>query len=463
MAKIITNVLTFKKRFADTYDRAFYTDTDFHQPRFISQEAKLLAITIFLIFFIDEGTLGLLPRQMYFLYRNVRVSDVLMYGLIIYSFFQAKEYYKLFTSRSLLIIKILLVYLSIQFIGSVIYYEVDPVEYFFRLKGVWKSFMIFPFLLLLKRGGFIYLIKLIFPFSVLSNIFYILSSLTGIAFLPDIGIVKQQLPGGLQVYRVYGGTFFGEYFFLGYIFYWITKRFRAYQLFFAILFIIPHILAFGRSAWLYFLFTIFMMFVWNSFKKKDLRTVVKQAFLILVLIVAVAFIFVNYIPGSENITEALEMRVLQGQEDVKYSEGTWGTRVENARALVELWLNTNILWGIGMHPLWVIKTVTVEEMIYYFGFSDIRWASVVAAYGLIGFLIAVSFQIYYFIVNIKIIRRVKKEDIYTFLILLFLIQLIFDSIINYTYYLFSVSLWGLSSMICIYCAITTYKFEELEL
>ena len=40
-----------------------------------------------------------------------------------------------------------------------------------------------------------------------------------------------------------------------------------------------------------------------------------------------------------------------------------------------------------MHPLWVIKPETVEEYSYTWGFSDVGWASVLAAYGLVGFIL----------------------------------------------------------------------------
>src|SRR5207253_2042387 len=122
-------------------------------------------------------------------------------------------------------------------------------EYAFRLKGLWSSFLVFPFLLLYKRNGLGFFIKILFPVAIISNVLYILTALTGIAFLPDITIISQRLPGEIVVYRVYGGTFFGEMFFLGFVYMWITRKFRFWQLFLVLLFLLPHILAFGRAAW----------------------------------------------------------------------------------------------------------------------------------------------------------------------------------------------------------------------
>jgi hypothetical protein len=65
-----------------------------------------------------------------------------------------------------------------------------------------------------------------------------MSAVTGIAFLPDIGIAEQNLPGGLKVFRVYGGTFYGELFFLGFIYHMDYQKIPcSTRLFLAILFI----------------------------------------------------------------------------------------------------------------------------------------------------------------------------------------------------------------------------------
>jgi hypothetical protein len=462
--KVITN--TFKQRNKTNNRVLAPSHGSLFPPQmgatFLPQKTKLLAWAIFLVFFIENGTLGLLPRQLYFIYRNVRVSDFLIYGLTIYSLYNVKEFSEYYKSPLLIIIKVLFVYLLFQFIISTILYNMNAVEYFFRLKGVWSSFLVFPYMLLLKRGGFPYLIKLILPVAIVSNILYILSSLTGIAFLPEIGIEKQSLPGGLEVFRVYGGTFFGEIFFLGFIYTWMTKRFRLYQLGLVILFVLPHILAFGRSAWVQLIFAIILMFLWYNLKKREFKLFVRQAVLIVLLLMAVIYAFTTYIPQSKYLTEAIGARILQGQEDVKYEKGTYGTRMANINMLIDLWLNSNILFGIGMHPMWVIKPETELEVFYAWGFSDVRWASVLTAYGLVGFLIAVIFQVQFFIIIFKLLRKVKTPDIYVFFLLLTISQLMFDTLINYSFFMVTVSLWGLSMRTSFYVANVVHEYVRYK-
>lgn len=473
MVKILSNTFRLSRRidrntagthagngtFAERYSLANLKQAN--KEAFLPRNAKILAWFIFLVFFIENGTLGLLPRQAYFVYRNVRISDIIIYGLTIYALYNVKEFYDLYKSRMLVIVKMILLYYLFEFLVSSLMYDFNLIEYFFRLKGLWSSFLIFPYLLLLKRKGLPYLIRIIFPVAVISNILYILSSLTGIAFLPEISIEKQFLPGGLEVFRVYGGTFYGEFFFLGFIYYWITKRFRLYQLFLAILFMIPHILAFGRAAWVYFVFTIILMLAWNALKKREFRIVLRQAVVIGVLSVALIYSFIRFIPGSDYFTEALDARVTQGEDDVKYEKGTYGSRVVKNTVLLDLWINGNILMGVGMHPMWVYRPETQEEAKYYGGFSDVRWTSVLAAYGLIGFLLAVIFQVYYIFNTAKLLKRTRESDIITFFLLIMMSTLLFDSFINYSYFLISVGLWGLSYHFSFYTAVVVYKYEEI--
>jgi len=431
------------------------------ERNYLTLNAKLLAWGIFLIFFIENGTLGLIPKQFYFVYRNMRVSDFLLYALTAYSLFNVKEFSKYYHSRALLLPKILLVYFLFQFVVSSMMYDYNFIELFFRLKGIWMCFLIFPFLLLIKRRALGYLVKIMLPVAIVSNFLYILSAVTGIAFLPDIGISEQNLPGGLKVFRVYGGTFYGELFFLGFIYQWMTKKFRVYQLFLAILFIIPHILAFGRSAWVYFLLTIFIMIVWYSLKKKELKLAVRQIVLMSLLIGGLFYSFTKFVPQSDYLFEAIEARVEQGQEDIKYKEGTFGTRIANIEALLSLWQNSNIFIGIGMHPLWVVRPETVEENIYAWGFSDVGWASVLTAYGLIGFILAVLFQIYYIILCLKVMKNAVYNDLLVFFVLVFLSRLFFDTVVNYAYSGLSVGLWGFWS-ITFYIAALVYKHENIK-
>jgi len=322
--------------------------------------------------------------------------------------------------------------------------------------------MIFPFLLLIKRDGFHYLIKLILPVAIVSNILYILTAISGIAFLPGVEIVKQSLPGGLQVNRVYGGTFFGEYFFLGFIFIWITKKFKPYQLVLAVLFVTPHILAFGRGAWVLLTFTILFMVVWNLLRKRNFKIIFRQSLLLGILSIVIIYAFIRFIPQSDYFIEAIGARISQGEDDVKYNEGTYGTRLANTQALIDLWKSSNILFGIGMHPMWVIKAETMEESIYAWGFNDIRWASVLAAYGLIGFGLAIAFQIYYFIIALKILKNNPEIDIYLFFMILMASNLFFDSVINFSSIMISTTLTGLLINATVVIAIAAYKFEEMK-
>ena len=439
-----------------------YTEA-LQKSSYLTQNAKVLAWGLFLFFFIENGTLGLVPKQFYFVYRNMRISDFLLYGLTVYSLYNAKEFATLLRSRSFLLPKLLMFYFIFQFLLSFILYDYNLFEFFFRLKGLWMCFLVLPFMLLLKRGGLGYLIKLMLPVAVVSNVLYIMSALTGIAFLPDIGIAEQNLPGGLKVFRVYGGTFYGELFFLGFIYTWITKKFKTYQLFLAVLFIIPHILAFGRSAWIYFSFTTVVMLIWHALREKEFRTVLRQIVIVAILGGGLIYGFIKFVPTSDYLVNAIDARVTQGQDDLKYKEGTYGSRLANIAAMLTLWENNNIFLGIGMHPLWVVSPLTVEETIYAWGFSDVGWASVLVAYGLIGFTLAVLFQIYYLVNSFRIMKSTRYNDVLVFLILVFFTKLFYDSVINYSYMGLTVGLWGFwSTSISIAALVYKYEYPDEE-
>ena len=223
----------------------------------------------------------------------------------------------------------------------------------------------------------------------------------------------------------------------------------------------PQILAFGRQAWVYYAFTLFLMFVWNSLKKKEFQLVFRQIALFAVLGAALIYVFVTYIPQSDYLTEAIGARIEQGESDVSNQEGTYGTRLNSANALVDLWMNSNMLFGIGMHPMWVVKPLTEQENLYAWGFSDVGWASVLAAYGLVGFLMSLFFQIYFIIISLIILKRTKRKDIYTFFVLLFVSLLLFDSVISYSTRFFTSGLWGFPGIV-LYIAAMTYKYEHLN-
>ncbi len=466
MEKVITNQYGFRKSSAkaDTVSKKLLYNEKFVQTDVVlSLKAKMLAIAFFLYFFIERGTVGLLPPSAYFVYRSIRVSDLIQYALIIYSFFCIKEYISLFRSKSFLIVKLILVYIALEFIISAIAYKFNIIEYFFRLKGVWASFLVFPYLLLYQRNGIGFLFKLIFPVAVVSSILYILTALTGTAFLPDVEIITQTLPGDLEVYRVFGGTFFGEFFLMGFIYLWITKRFKFYQLFFVILFMIPHILAFGRGAWARFIFTILLLVFLTSIKKKNFKTFFRQAVILTVFFGALTISFIKFIPNSDYYIEAISARLLQGQEDVKYDEGTYGERGIQNNNLVKLWLNSsNPILGIGMHPLWVYRPETQQEKQYYTAFCDVVWPSVLAAYGVVGFILAISFQIYYLIKSFKIIKKSSSVNVNMFLLTMLFAHLLFDTFFGFSHTLVSVGLWGLGAILSFSMANFVFVSENLK-
>lgn len=424
--------------------------------------AKILAWCIFLIFFIESGTLGLIPKNFYFVYRNMRVSDFLIYGLTIYSLFNVREFSELYRSKLMILIKVIFIFFFAQFIISTILYNQNIFEYFFRLKGLWSSLLVFPFLLLLKRNALPYLIKLILPVAIIANILYILTAITGIALMPDIGVEKTTVGEGFKVYRVFGGTFFGELFFLAFIYQWITDKFKLWQFPLVLLFVTPHILAFGRSAWVRFAFTILVIFVWNFLKNREFKVLLRQAVLIVLLISAAMYVFIRFVPQSDYLSDAVSSRVNQGQEDVENKTGTYGTRLANIDALLLLWSNGNVLFGIGMHPMWVISPQTTQETIYVWGFSDVRWASVLAAYGLLGMLLALLFQILMTYQSTKILIKTKSTSIYTFFILILFTTLLFDMTFNYSYIFITLGLLGLTPVVALCTAITVYKTVYID-
>jgi hypothetical protein len=274
-------------------------------------------------------------------------------------------------------------------------------------------------------------------------------------------VIRQRLPGDLEVFRVFGGTFYGELFFLGFVHYWITKRFRMWQMFFVVLFVFPHVLALGRMAWLGFVFTIFVMIVLNSLNKRDFRIVFRQAVILIFMTLCLVFSFLQFVPESEFYVRALNSRLFQGQSDVKYGEGTYGTKVitQNA-ALVNLWEKSDVFLGIGMHPMWVVGPDTREESVYYAAFSDVSWPAVLAAYGLIGFSISFVLQIYYMILAFRIIKNSKEQGLYTFLITLLFAKLVFDVVVGFSYVFLSAGLWVFFGILNIYIPVIVYMYEQ---
>ncbi len=132
-------------------------------------------------------------------------------------------------------------------------------------------------------------------------------------------------------------------------------------------------------------------------------------------------------------------------------------------SLVKLWLNSsNPIFGIGMHPMWVYRPETQQEKIYYGAFSDVVWPSVLAAYGVMGFILAISFQIYYLIKSFKIIKKSPSANINMFLLILFFAQLLFDTFLGYSHTLFSTGLWGLGAVLSFGIANFVFINENLK-
>lgn len=420
-----------------------FSDTAFTARVAFNLKGAILAFGFFIYFFVQNGTLGLFPEKWYIYYRSIRLSDLVQYMLIIYSFIKIKEYSDLFKSRSLLLPKIFLVYIIFEFFWSAINYHFDVIEYFFRLKGLWSSFLIFPFLLLLKRNGLIYLIKLIFPFAVLSNILYIMTAVTGVAFLPDVSIYVLKLPFEITVYRVYGGTFYGEMYMLGFIYFWITKKFKFYQVFLVILFLIPHILSFGRSSWVTITFTIFLIFILGAYYKKNYKNIIRQTVILAIFFVSLIIVFSRFYPDAPYMADALKERLFQGGEDITYSEGTYDTRVHfQTNSLLKLWQQSNVLVGVGMHPFWIVRPENYEEQVWYNALCDVTWPAVLAAYGLVGLFIAVCFQFYFIFVASKMMLKVKEVDMNTYFLTTCLCSFYFSTFITYSYNLINTGLWG---------------------
>ena len=155
MERTIANHIKFRKPGVGDFPKKnelAYNESRFAANISVNLRAKILAFAIFLYYFIENGTLGLIPPKYYIIYRNVRISDFILYALILYSVLNLREFKDLFKSKSFFLAKILLFYFILEFGISAIKYQFNIIEYFFRLKGLWSSFLVLPFLLLYKRG-----------------------------------------------------------------------------------------------------------------------------------------------------------------------------------------------------------------------------------------------------------------------------------------------------------------------
>jgi hypothetical protein len=185
----------------------------------------------------------------------------------------------------------------------------------------------------------------------------------------------------------------------------------------------------------------------------------RQAAIVILLLGALVFSFIKFIPESDFYIEALGARFLQGKEDVRYNEGTYGERGIQNNVLVKLWLNNNPIIGVGMHPMWVYRPESLEEARYYAAFSDVYWPSVLAAYGAIGLLLAVIFQFYYLRKSYKLIMKSNKTDVYIFLLTFLFSKLLFDTTFGFWNIFTSVGLMGLGAILSFGIANFVYCYE----
>ena len=88
-----------------------FSETFLRSELITNMRARMLGLAFFLYFFIENGTLGLLPAKFYMLYKNVRISDLLMFGMIIYSIFCHREFSDLLKSKAFILAKIFLIYI----------------------------------------------------------------------------------------------------------------------------------------------------------------------------------------------------------------------------------------------------------------------------------------------------------------------------------------------------------------
>ena len=166
-------------------------------------------------------------------------------------------------------------------------------------------------------------------------------------------------------------------------------------------------------------------------------------------------------PDTEHYFDAIKSRVFQGNDDIKYSEGTYGTRtIFQNDALLRLWYNSDKILGVGMNPMWVYRPDSFEEQVYYNAFCDVVWTGVLAAYGIIGFLLALLFQVYYIRTTYKIIKKTRENNLEMFFMVIILSKMLFDTLISFSYVFFSVGLWGLYETLAFYVAVIVFTYEH---
>jgi len=112
--------------------------------------------------------------------------------------------------------------------------------------------------------------------------------------------------------------------------------------------------------------------------------------------------------------------------------------------------------------MWVIGPDSKEEIIYYGAFCDVSWPGTLAAYGIIGFILACIIQFYFAFISFKIIKNTKEVSLYTLMLTFMFAKLLFDSTVGFSYIFLTTGLWGLFNMLNVYIPITVYAYEEAK-
>jgi hypothetical protein len=171
--------------------------------------------------------------------------------------------------------------------------------------------------------------------------------------------------------------------------------------------------------------------------------------------------FVKFLPDSDYLVHALETRIMQGRENVKYDEGTYGTRVVlDNDILINVWLQSNRFVGIGMHPMYVYRPESRREEAIYSALSDVVWPGVLAVYGVIGFVLALFFQMYYIKTSFKLIKKSMYQDTLTCILIILMARMVFTTFITYSYLLTSIGIQGLGSVMSFLIAAVVYSYEK---
>ena len=225
--------------------------------------------------------------------------------------------------------------------------------------------------------------------------------------------------------------------------------------------IIPQILTFGRATWASIIFAVFAMIIFNIWKKKDIKVLFRQILIILVLLSTLVFCFLKFVPNSDFYVQAIGARLMQGRDEVKYDEGSFGERtVFDNEILLRLWSKSNLFFGIGMNPFWINNQESREERIIYIALCDVFWPGILAVYGMVGLAIALFFQFYYIKLSFKLIKNSKYANVLTFILITMFTKMTFDTFITYSYVFTSIGILGLGTVMSFMVAIAVFCNEK---